>query len=271
MLTDPRYVQDPRSVLDAQLASRQVMDPVVSAVTRRKLHPPPAAAAHPPRPAAAPHGPHGSHRPGSRLGGSAATPAPGLGAAAETPAAGLAARPSEQSLAGLLGLGSGGSEAPVGMDLDLGLPGAGASVAAALAQQTAERRRLNLDALGSPAEVLTAKGRRRNEQQAADSSTDEEAGEEREEAGGAAAAAGAKPGGLAEDLEPSIAPPSSMLLEGDSDALGGGGRGGRLSIGATGGRRGDGMEGGGGLTYAASVDLIDAPISEMESEQAELL
>ncbi|KAI7838316.1 hypothetical protein COHA_007885 [Chlorella ohadii] len=196
VLTDPRYVQDPRSVLDAQLTNRQ-------------------------------------------------------------------------SLGGLLGLGSGGSEAPVGMDLDLGPPGAGASEAAALAQQTAERRRLNLNALDSPAEVLTAKGRRRNEQQTADSSTEEEAEEEGEELGGPAAA-GAKPGGAGDDLEPSIAPPSSMLLQGDSDALGGGGRGGRLSTGATGGRRGDGYEGG-GLTYAASVDLIDAPISEMESEQAELL
>ncbi|PRW45230.1 50S ribosomal L23 isoform B [Chlorella sorokiniana] len=266
VLTDPRYVQDPRSVLDAQLTNRQVMDPVVSAATRRKLHPPPAAAAQPPRPAAAPAGAAGQ-RPASRLGGAAPAALPLLPGAAETPAAGLVARPSEQSLGGLLGLGSGGCEAHTAMDLDLGLPAAGGSDAAALAQQTAERRRLNLEALDSPAEVLTAKGRRRNEQQEADSSTDEEAEEEGE---GGAAAAGAKHGGLADDLEPSIAPPSSMLLEGDSDALGGGGRGGRLSTGATGGRRGEGLEGG-GLTYAASVDLIDAPISEMESEQAELL
>lgn len=277
VLTDPRYVQDPRSVLDAQLGDRQVMDPVVAAATHRKLHPPPAAAA-PPRPAAAPHTGHGpgGQRPGSRLGGGGGAAAPpllgaagGAAGAAETPAAGLTARPSEQYLGGLLGLGSGGSEAPAGMDLDLGLPPGGASEAAALAQQTAERRRLNLDALDSPAEVLTAKGRRRNEQQTASSSTEGEE-EEGEETGGPAVAAGAKPGGLGEDLEPSLAPPSSMLLEGDSDALGGAGRGGRASTAGTGSRRGGGGEGV-GLTYAASVDLIDAPISEMESEQAELL
>ena len=259
-------------MLDAQLGNRQAMDPIVSAVTHRKLHPPP-----PPKPTAAAHGGGaGGARGGSRLGPVAPAPAllapPGAAAAAAaggaaTPAAGLTARPSEQSLGGLLGMGTGGGEPAAGMELDVGPPGVSASEAAALAQQTAERRRLNLESLDSPAEVLTAKGRRRNEQQTASSSSELEEGEGEEGSGGAEVP-GAKPAPSADELEASMDPPSSMVLAGDSGALGGH-RHGRASAAAAAAGTGTGEEG--GLDYAASVDLIDAPISEMESEQAEML
>ena len=240
VLTDPRYVQDPRSVLEAVLSSRDAADPLVSAITHRTLQPPPKgggaqAAGRPPA------GPGHAPRGGSRLGGAGA-PA-GAAAAADTPAGLLAGRPSEASLGGLVATAELGGSLPLPMDLD---GGGGATV---------ERRRLDLDALDSPAAVLTTAGMRRQGQALSASSS----GEEEEEEAAAAAAARATAGAAS---DPSSAPPSSsladMMVPGDSQALGvprhrGGG--------------GSGVN----LAWAASVDLIDAPISAVESEQAEML
>lgn len=257
-------MQDPRSVVDAALASREAADPIVTALTHRKLHPPPKPA-EPAKPAQSRGEGHAraGERGGSRLGGPVAPgPAPTAGAgaataaaagAAATPAGALPVCPSEQSLGGLLGTAGPDSSLPA--DMELGDAAGVAAAAAALAAQTVERRRLNLEALDSPAGVLTTAGMRRQQQLAVSSS-----GEEEENSEAAAAAAAAGGAGSAGD-EPSSAPPSSMMVAGDSQALGlrhgeGSGGGGRAS---------------GGLTYAASVDLINAPISEMESEQAEML
>lgn len=211
-----------QSSLACRLCNREELDAVVSAVTHRKLHPPPAAK---PLPAPGPqHAQQAAERAGSRLGGPAAALAAGADSQAAgdaTPGGPLSAHPSTQSLQGLLGGPGAAAQAPA------------ASGAAGAAQQTVERRRLDLDALGSPHVVLTSAGMRRQQQMAVSSS--EEDGAEADEA----AAAGAP-----ED-EPSSAQPSSLLpSRGGSDA---------------------------GLAYAASVDLINAPVTMEESEEAEML
>ena len=185
-------------------------------------------------------------RVGSRLGQGA--PA----AAAGAPAGGLSARPSEQSLEALLG----GREP----DTHAGDGAAGTSgERAQLAQQTAERRRLNLDALDSPAAaagaaadgagLLYAAGVLRQQQQLTGSISSGGGGVPEEAEGGAPVSA------------PISAPASSSML------LGLGGVGSQQQPGGD----NDGASRAVGLTYAASVDLIDAPITDMESEQAELL
>lgn len=242
VLNDPRYAQDPRSVLDSRLASREIMDPIVAAVTHRKMHPPP-----PPQPPQPLYGqyPGQLDRAGSRLGpaagvmAAAAAAAGGISGQEATPG-GLVGRPSEQSLQGLASMRP---------------PGAGGSAfdsAAAMAQQTAERRRLNLDAADSPggggvAGMLTSAGMRRQQQQLAATATSSGIGEEDEEEGGEEG-------------------PTGMRLDSDSRQRQGSGRQGS-------GRPGSGAGGSGepGLSYAASVELINAPIEDMESEQAELL
>ncbi|PSC70457.1 50S ribosomal L23 [Micractinium conductrix] len=232
VLMDPRYCEDPRSVLEAQLGSREVMDPVVAALTHRKMQPPPAAQPY--------------ERPASRLGQTATLGvalAGGAGGAAQsTPGGALSSRPSEASLQGLGEPGTGGEA--------MGGAAHAAGLASALAAQTAERRRLNLEVSDSPGAVLTAAGMRRQQQLSVSSSDEEE--EEDREAAAAAAAAAAPP-----DDDPSSPPHSSELLAGGSD--------GALAV--RGGRAGSS----GGLTYAASVDLINAPIEDMASEQAEML
>ncbi|KAL4448467.1 hypothetical protein ABPG75_005686 [Micractinium tetrahymenae] len=249
VLTDPRYVEDPRSVLEARLYNREEMDPIVSAVTHRKLHPPPPAK--PLLPAGTHHPQHAQHpqqaaaaaeRAASRLGvpaaAAAAARADSLTAGDATPGGPLSAHPSTQSLQGLLGAAGGlgaASDAPAASG------GGGAAGAALAAQQTVERRRLDLDSLDSPHVVLTSAGMRRRQQQMAVSSSEEEEGDK-------AAAAG---GGTLQD-EPSSAPPSSLL---GADSHQPPSRGGS----------------GTGLAYAASVDLINAPVSMEESEQAEML
>ena len=204
------------------------MDPVVAALTHRKMQPPPAAQPY--------------ERPASRLGQTATLGvalAGGAGGAAQsTPGGALSSRPSEASLQGLGEPGTGGEA--------MGGAAHAAGLASALAAQTAERRRLNLEVSDSPGAVLTAAGMRRQQQLSVSSSDEEE--EEDREAAAAAAAAAAPP-----DDDPSSPPHSSELLAGGSD--------GALAV--RGGRAGSS----GGLTYAASVDLINAPIEDMASEQ----
>lgn len=263
VLSDPRYVQDPRSVLESSLSSRTIMDPIVAAVTRRKLHPPPAAVQYYAGPRQGQQ-----ERAGSRLGGGAAAAAAGAAAGEDSQAAatpgGLSARPSEQSLQDLLGTGGPGAGAGAGAAGGSGAAdsaGGGAmaggsqgGLADQLYHQTVERRRLNLDALDSPAGpaaagALTAAGLRR-QQQLTVSSSGAEGDEEATAAGGGR---GSRQGLDGEEEDPSSAPHSSSMLNSDSQ------RGGRAGGGA------------GGLNYTASVELINAPIDEMETEQAELL
>lgn len=212
VLADPRYVQDPRSVLEASLANRSAMDDIVSAVTHRKLHPRPQQQQHYNRTAA-------QGRAGSRLG--AHTPAgAGTGAAggqysqpAATPGHTLV-QPSG-SLPDLTGLAGPADSAGGGNGTaSAAAAAAGGAWAAAPPVGTVERRRLNLGALEAEEDGDTLGG-----------------GGSSELGGG-----GVSYGGVGGDEEPSTA-------------------------------RVDGP----GLPYVASVDLIQLPIEDMESEQAELL
>lgn len=224
------------------------MDLVVSAVTHRTLHSsakplPPAGARQPqhseqPQQAAA-----AAERVGSRLGVPLAAAAADSQAGSEaTPGAPLSAQPSTQSLQGLLG-GPGSAAEVVGAASRAPADGSGGAARAALAaQQTVERRRLDLDALGSPRVVLTSAGMHRQQQLAVSSSD----GEEEE------GVAGGGGGGAAGD-EPSSAPHSSAL--GGADSQQRPSRGGSDT----------------GLACVASVELINAPLGMEESEQAELL
>lgn len=246
VLTDPRYVEDPRSVLESKLSSREEMDPIVSAVTHRTLHPP--ASQQQQQQAPTQQQQQQQERGGSRLGPAPSAVAaavaglrdPGQQAAAATPGGGLSTRPSEQSLVDLLS--TGGEPRLASM-----APGGGGGTAGG---KTVERRRLNLDTLDSPNVVLTSAGMRRQQQLSVSSS-----GEEEEEEEAAAAAAAAARGGTAADGDEDGDDNPSMSLGGDSQQ--------QLA------RRSGGE--GGSLRYAASVQLIDAPLVEGESEQAELL
>ncbi len=173
-----------------------------------------------------------AERAGSRLGGTADSQ---LAAGDATPGGLLSANPSTQSLQGLLGGPASAAGGLGGGTEGPAVGGEGAARAALAAHQTVERRRLDLDSLNSPHVVLTSAGMRRQQQMAASSS------EEEAEAGEAVAAASRG----APEEEPSSAPQSSLLRSrGGSDA---------------------------GLACAASVDLIDAPVSMEENEQAELI
>lgn len=117
---------------------------------------------------------------------------------------------------------------------------AAAADSAGIPYQTVERRRLVLDAVDSPAAgVVTAAGQRRQQQLTA---------------GGSGEGEGSLRGGAAAALSLEV-PPT------EDDASRGAGSSGLLAA----------PSNAGSLQYAASVDLINAPIQDMEAEEAEVL
>eukprot|EP00887_Chlorella_sp_A99_P007575 scaffold28.g7575.t1 len=120
VLGQPRYVEDPRYVVEATLEDRKLLDPIVTAVTRRKL--------------------------GGAVatGGAAGAETPGFAAArvASATPLGLSTMPSELSLP----------------SLDAGAAVAGGTPGTGLHPATAERRRLHLDTPSAPAPGASAGG-----------------------------------------------------------------------------------------------------------------